>query len=207
MEKGKSMSITEKTGLPFEDAGRASFWLWIAGLASIILGAVGIVFPFILTLAAELLFGAVLAVLGSVQIIRALVSGDVVSRVWTLLFGVVSLIGGLLLLLYPLEGMLTLTLFLATFFLVGGFLKLYGAWQMRPDRMREFGLTELNGRGWLALAGALSLLLGLLLIFGLPSAATWALGLLLGIDLMFLGASEISLAMGLNRIKGKQASA
>lgn len=201
------MSISGKIDLPHKDIRRVKLWLWIAGLTSIFLGAVGIVFPWVLTLAAELLFGAVLAALGVVQILRALLSGDVVSRGWTLLFGVVSLIGGALLLFYPPEGMLTLTIVLATFFMVSGVLKLFGAWQMWPTRMRELGLTELPGRGWLAVAGALSLLLGLLLIFGLPSTAAWALGLLLGIDLLFLGASEIALAIGLDRIQDSEATA
>ena len=167
------------------------------------LGLAGIAFPFVVTLAAELLFGAVLAALGVVQIIRALFSGEVASRAWTLGFGVVALAGGVMLLLYPLEGVVTLTALLAAFFLASGVAKLIGAWQMRPARMREFGLVERSGRGWLALSGALSFLLGLLLMFGLPLTAAWALGLLLGIDLLFLGASEIALAMGLDRVRSR----
>lgn len=204
--KGDLMSISGKIDLPHTDIRRVKLWLWIAGLTSIFLGAVGIVFPWVLTLAAELLFGAVLAALGVVQVLRALLSGDVVLRGWTLLFGVVSLSGGALLLFYPPEGMMTLTIVLATFFMVGGVLKLFGAWQMWPTRMRARGFIEFPGRGWLAVAGALSLLLGLLLIFGLPSTAAWALGLLLGIDLLFLGVSEIALAIGLDRIQDSEAT-
>lgn len=201
------MSTTDESDAFPENVRRIRLWLWIAGLASIVLGLAGIAFPFLLTVATELLFGAVLAALGAVQIIRALFSGDVVSRSSTLLFGVVALAGGTLLLFYPLEGMLTLTVLLATFFLAGGVVKLIGAWQMRPTRMREFGLAEVSGRGWLALSGALSLVLGLLLILGLPSTAVWALGLLLGIDLLFLGVSEIALAMGLDRVRVDEATA
>ncbi len=201
------MSVSDAIDLPQKDVRRFKLWLWIGGLISIALGAAGIVFPWVLTLAAELMFGAVLAALGVVQIIRALLSGDVVSRGWTLLFGVVSLVGGALLLFYPAEGMLTLTIVLAAFFMTGGILKLFGAWQMWPTRMRQFGVTNIPGRGWLAVAGVLSLLLGLLLIFGLPSTAAWALGFLLGIDLLFLGASEIVLAIGLDRAQGGEVSA
>jgi uncharacterized membrane protein HdeD (DUF308 family) len=202
------MSSTETSETPSGDVRRIKLWLWIAGVATIVLGAVGIFSPFLLTLAAELLFGAVLAALGAVQIVRALFSGDVGSRLWTLLFGAVSLAGGVLLLLYPLEGILTLTIVLALFFVAGGIVKLFGAWQMRTARMRHLGMTgEVPGRGWLAVAGALSLLLGLLLLFGLPPTAAWALGLLLGIDLLFLGFAEIALAMGLDGDQGEQASA
>ena len=201
------MSITEKTDASPGDVRRIKLWLWIAGLASIVLGLAGIAFPFVVTLAAELLFGAVLTTFGVVQIARALFSGEVASRGWILLFGAISLAGGVLLLLYPLEGVLSLTIVLAAFFVTGGVLKLFGAWQMRPERMRTLGLSEAPGRGWLAVAGALSLALGLLLLLDLPSAAAWALGLLLGVDLLFLGAAEIALAMGLNGSRGEQAAA
>lgn len=174
-------------------------WLWIAGSVTILFGIAGIASPFVVTLAAELLFGAVLAALGVLQIIRGAFAGGVESRLWTFLFGLVSLAGGVVLLLYPLQGMLTLTIVLATFFVVGGILKLLGAWQMSPSRRHAGGLPGVRGWGWLALSGGLSVLLGVLLFAGLPSTAAWALGLLLGIDLMFLGASEIALAIGLSQ--------
>ncbi|WP_284261108.1 DUF308 domain-containing protein [Roseicyclus amphidinii] len=181
------------------DPRRLSRWLWIAGLASILLGLAGIAFPFLVTLAAGLLFGAVLVALGVVQVLRGLLSGDVAARGPTLLFGAAALAGGAMLLLYPPEGVLTLTALIAAFFLVGGMTKLLGAWQLRDARMRALGLAPASGRGWLALSGALSLALGLLLLLGLPDVATWALGLLLGVDLLFLGMSEIALAMGVAR--------
>lgn len=176
-------------------------WLWIAGVATIAFGIAGLVSPFVMTLAAELLFGAVLAALGGFQIIRAVFAGSIESRLWTAVFGLVALTGGVVLLLYPLQGALTLTIVLAAFFGVGGIVKLLGAWQMSPQWRHANGMSVIRGRGWLALSGGLSLLLGMLLFAGLPSTATWALGLLLGIDLMFLGASEIALAIGLSQLQ------
>jgi len=181
-----------------QEIRRLKLWLWVAGLASIALGAIGIASPFVLTLTAELLFGAMLAVLGAVQIVRGLFGGDVGPRWWTVLFGTVSLAVGAVLLLYPLQGVVVLTAVLATYFLIGGVLKLYAAWRMRPAGRVAPGLFGVRGRGWLAAAGALSLVLGVVLAVGLPQTAAWALGLLLGIDLLFLGASEIALALGLN---------
>src|SRR6056297_684906 len=181
-----------------QEIRRLKLWLWIAGLASIVLGAIGVASPFVLTLTAELLFGAMLAVLGAVQIFRGLFGGDVGPRWWTVLFGAVAPAGGAVLLLYPFEGVLLLTAVLATYFLIGGALKLYAAWRMGSGGADVPGLFAIRGRGWLAVAGALSLVLGLLLALGLPQTAAWALGLLLGIDLLFLGASEIALALGLN---------
>lgn len=177
---------------------RMKVWLWVAGVVTIVLGAIGIVFPFVMTLAAELLFGGLLAVLGLLQITRAIVNGGVESRLWTFLFGFIGLAAGALLLLYPLEGAVTLTIILASFFIIGGAIKLWGAWQIRSAAPRE--LPRLDGWGWLMLSGFLSLGIGALLFLGLPTTAIWALGLLLGLDLLFLGISEIALAIGLSRI-------
>lgn len=90
------------------------------------------------------------------------------------------------------------TLHLAPYHIVGGVLKLAGAWQLSPPRRRKNAQAEMPGWGWLALSGAVSLLLGLVLFFGLPSTAIWALGFLIGIDLALLGASEIALAVALS---------
>lgn len=176
---------------------RLKVWLWFAGLVTLSLGAFGIVFPFVMTLAAELLLGGLLAVLGLLQITRAAMNGGVEARLWTFLFGFAGLAAGALLLLYPLGGTVTLTIVLASFFVIGGAIKLWGAWQMRRSFPGAF--PRLDGWGWLILSGALSLGIGVILFIGLPSTANWALGLLLGVDLLFLGISEIALAIGLSR--------
>lgn len=182
-----------------QDIRSLRVWLWVVGLATVLLGAVGIALPFVMTLAVEFLLGGLLAALGLLQILRGAFAGAVESRLWTLLFGAVALTGGIVLLIYPLEGLLTLTIILATFFVMGGVAKLVGAWQMRPGSRRAAGLPRFRRWGWLALSGALSLAIGFLLLAGLPQTAAWALGVLLGIDLLFLGAAEIALAIGLTK--------
>lgn len=185
-----------------EDLGKFRTGLWIAGAASILLGALAIVFPFVAAMAAALVFGVVLATLGGVEIIRALFSPGSDQRLWVLVFGLLSLAAGAVLLLYPFEGVLTLTVLLATFFVLGGIVKLLGAWQLSPPRRRAGGLPELRGWGRLAFSGVVSLLLGSVLFLGLPVSAIWALGLLIGMDLIFLGVSEIAIAMALSSSSG-----
>ena len=48
-------------------------WLWIAGIVSIVLGVLAVLFPFAATLAAELVIGAILVVSGILELIRAVV--------------------------------------------------------------------------------------------------------------------------------------
>ncbi len=181
-----------------EHMGRFKTTLWIVGMGTLILGVLAIIFPLAASLAAELLFGGVLLALGVLQVGRAVFSGDIDSRLWIMVFGLLSLLAGAVLLLFPLQGVVTLAILVASYFIVGGVLKLAGAWQLSPPRRRKDAQAEMPGWGWLALSGAVSLLLGLVLFFGLPGTAVWALGLLIGIDLALLGASEIALALALS---------
>lgn len=191
------MTTNQTRVSPEDDLRGLKTGLWIAGVAAILLGAVAILFPFAATLAAELLFGVVLAVLGLFEIVRSVVFAGVVSRVWTFLLGLIALAAGVILLIFPLEGMLTLTVVVAVFLVLGGIVQLVGGWQTSPERRRLKTLPVIKGWGWLALSGVLSIIIGLILLFGLPASATWALGLLLGIDLLFFGGSEIALAVAL----------
>ena len=95
------------------------------------------------------------------------------------------LLSGLLLLAYPLTGVFTLTLFLAAFFLAEGVFKLIHAFRMRPAARW----------GWIVFSGVISLILGFLVLAGLPLTAFWAIGLVVGIDLIFGGWSIIMLSM------------
>ena len=159
-------------------------WLWIAGIASILLGGLAIVFPFAATLAVELVIGAILVVSGIMELIRAVVMRRNGSLLWDTLFGLAALAAGVILLVWPLQGIVTLTIVVGVFFLTAGALKVVAGFTLRP----------FPGWGWVGVSGALSVLLGLILLFGLPGTASWAIGLLVGIDLIFLGAAEIAMA-------------
>ena len=84
---------------------------------------------------------------------------------------------GLYLLVSPLEGTFTLTVMLVIWFVAVGILRI------------ATGIAELGepGAGYTILAGAVSLLLGVLIAVELPSSADWAIGLLVGIDFIVYG--------------------
>jgi uncharacterized membrane protein HdeD (DUF308 family) len=102
-----------------------------------------------------------------------------------ILLGVFSLAVGIMLLVYPLRGILTLTLVLATFFIAEGIAKTMMAIQLRSTPKW----------GWLLVSGLLALLLGVLIWIEFPSTAAWVLGILLGVDLVFSGVVLIMLAL------------
>ena len=97
----------------------------------------------------------------------------------------------MLLLLNPLQGLLTLTLVLTAYFFVDGIFNIVLAVAHR---------RELSGRWeWMMLNGVVDIVLAAIIFGGLPGTSTWALGLLVGIDLLFGGASLT--AMSLNARK------
>jgi uncharacterized membrane protein HdeD (DUF308 family) len=56
--------------------------------------------------------------------------------------------------------------------------------------------SALSGRwGWMLASGIVDVILGILLLAGLPGTALWALGLLVGINLLFGGWALILMAL------------
>lgn len=103
--------------------------------------------------------------------------------------GLLSIAAGLFLLLFPLEGVVALTLVLIALFLAAGVVKCAYAWKLRDGK----------GWGWMLAAGLASLTFGVLIWTGLPGSAFWVLGLLVGIDLMLYGASLLALVIAARR--------
>jgi uncharacterized membrane protein HdeD (DUF308 family) len=90
---------------------------------------------------------------------------------------------------FPLEGALTLTVFLIAFFLAEGVVKCFMAYEMRGQR----------GWGWTLFSGIASIIVGILLWVALPGSALWALGLLVGIDFLIFGWTLIAITLAATR--------
>jgi uncharacterized membrane protein HdeD (DUF308 family) len=126
---------------------------------------------------------------GAVQLLHAFQvrgwKGFLLHLVGALLY----LAAGVVIVLFPLGGVLTLTLFLAGVFLVEGVSRTMLALRMRPAQ----------GWGWFLVGGLAGIVLGLMIWLEWPSSALWALGLLVGINLLFSGVSLTSLALAFRR--------
>jgi uncharacterized membrane protein HdeD (DUF308 family) len=106
--------------------------------------------------------------------------GNVLMR---LLAGLLYLLAGIMLVVHPLRGVLTLTALLGILFVLEGVCKIIGSIQIR-------GVPHW---GALFLSGILALLIGIIIWNGWPSSATWAIGLLVGINIFFRGWALITL--------------
>jgi uncharacterized membrane protein HdeD (DUF308 family) len=175
-------------GVRGETAGRSSAgdlpdalrsarrWLIAVGAASIVAGALAILIPAVASVTIAIFIGWLLVAVGALMLSHAIASRTE-GRVWRIVHAVLTIVVGICLVAFPLTGTLTLTFFLAGWFLASGVVHLVAAWQLR----------SVPGIGWTAFDGALSLVLGLLIALDLPSSASWAIGLLVGVGLMFFG--------------------
>jgi uncharacterized membrane protein HdeD (DUF308 family) len=153
---------------------RARNWLYATAAVSMIAGALAIVIPAAASVTVAILIGWILLIVGAFALAHAW-SMRAAGRGLRILNAVLMALAGIALLAFPLTGTFTLTFFLAAFFLVTGAVNLAAAIAQRDE----------PGALMLGLHGAVSLILGILIIADLPSSAGWAIGLLVGVNLIF----------------------
>ncbi len=166
--------------------------LLMTGMFTIVLGLAAVVLPFIAALTIQAILAAVLILTGIAHIIHAFQHRRDKGLLWRLLTGGLYTLIGILLVSFPLQGVLTLTLLLAALFMFSGAFKIALAVHLKPAR----------SWGWLLFNGILSLLLGFIIWIGLPGTARWAIGLIVGIELVFTGWAMVMFSLSIRRPNG-----
>ena len=170
----------------------------VEGIILVVLGLIAIIVPPIATLAVELLFGWLFLLSGVVGLITTFWMRDAPGFWWSLLSGVLGIAAGIVLLVWPLSGVLSLTLVLIVFFTIEGIASIMYALEHK---------RELSGRwGFMLASGIIDLIIAAIILFGLPGSAAWALGLLVGINLTFGGAALIAMALHARELRPQMAS-
>lgn len=148
------------------------------GILFFILGCLAIASPVIFTYGIDLLFGIIFVVGGATQLFRVARTWGVKGTSIALIGALITFFAGILLLVSPTTGILALTTVLAIYFVIAGIAKFVFAFRFQETRQKL----------WLCFSGLISLVLGGLIIAGLPGTSLWVLGLFIGIDLLFFGA-------------------
>ncbi len=161
---------------------------WI-GILLILTGLFAIVMPHTATILIEDIIAAVLIAGGVFLAIETSRYSSRKGLILRLLGVFVYIVAGMLIVFYPLQGEITLTLILAILFTVAGVMRCMLAMQLRP----------IHGWGYVAASGAADIILGTFLWADLPASAFWALGLIVGVDLVFAGWTILALSTGLTR--------
>lgn len=171
----------------FADAIAAHWKLFlIQGVIFLILGLLAVAMPLVGTLAVELLVGWLFFIGGVVRTVALLGNKHLPGFWWSLMAACLASALGLILILNPFQGVITLTMVLMALFLVEAVSALFAALHFREHS---------KSWSWLLLTGLVDLLLVFLIWQGWPDTAAWAIGLLAGINLFITGWSLIMLSM------------
>jgi uncharacterized membrane protein HdeD (DUF308 family) len=155
------------------------------GIILVVLGLVAIVVPPIASLAVTLLLGWLFLISGIVGLVTTFMMRGLPGFWWSLISAVLAIAAGVVLLGWPVSGVLSLTLVLIVFFLVEGVASIMYALEHRD-----------SGRwAWMLVSGIVDLILAAIIFMGLPGTAAWAIGLLVGINMVFGGTSMIGMAL------------
>ena len=163
------------------------YWGWFLafGIGLVVLGVAAVGRAITATVVSMLFFGWLLLIASGIEVVQAVMVGHW-AGFFTICWRRSSSGNGPLLVTRPLVSAEVATVFMAMFFIIGGLFQVIGS----------FVLT-LPGWGWQALDGAITLLLGLLVLAQWPVSGLWVIGLFMGIDLIFFGCAWIALALGL----------
>jgi uncharacterized membrane protein HdeD (DUF308 family) len=159
----------------------------VEGIVLVVLGLIAIALPPIATLAVEILVGWLFLISGVMGLITTFWMRQAPGFWWALLSAVLGIGAGLVLLAWPLSGVLSLTLVLIVFFTIEGVASIMFALEHK---------RELSGRwGFMLMSGIVDLILAAIIFTGLPGTAAWAIGVLVGINMVFGGSALIAMAM------------
>ena len=159
------------------------------GVLLILLGMLAITSPFIAAVAVNIVIAWLIVLAGVVHFIVAFHKREAGSLIWRLLVGLAYVAFGFYLIARPVAGVASLTLVLASLFLVEGVLDIVMFFQARAAR----------GSGWFLFDGIVTLLLGLMIYVQWPSSSAWAIGTLVGVSLIISGVTRVMLSFAVRK--------
>jgi len=178
-------------GREIEHIRRSWGWFFALGIAFAVLGIACIAFDVSATFATVLVFGWILLTGGVIALIQGFRTGTWSGFFLYLLSALFRGCVGYLLIRYPLVGAETLTLVLASFFIVTGLFRSIGSAMLKFPRW-----------GWGVFAGLVSIVLGVMLLAQMPISGVWFIGFAIGVDLIFDGVALIGFATALHHLPG-----
>lgn len=157
----------------------------VEGALLLLLGALAIALPLAAGLAVTLVLGWMLFLAGVLGLWTSIAMRQVPGFVWSLISSLIAILTGAMLALYPLGGVVSLTLVLAAFLFADGVATLLLGFATRDWGSRNWF--------WMLLNGVLDLVLAVAIFAFLPLAAAWVVGTLVGIDLIFGGVALLAI--------------
>lgn len=145
---------------------------WITAGLLLAAAVLAVLLPFVSSTLVTIGLGGVAIAAGVAQLLRLAAAGDTASRLFRGLAGVLYLAGGISVLAFPLEGVLSLTLF------VGFLLAFEGVMELATA-----AAGPIPARGLVLVDGIVTAVLGALLIAEWPGDSLWVIGTVFGVGL------------------------
>jgi len=161
--------------------------LW--GVLLIVFGMVAVGSPLLAAVAVSALVAWLIVLAGVVHLMLAFRVHQAGSVIWKVLVGIAYLCFGGYLLIHPVLGVASLTLLLASLFLIEGILNIVLYVKMRP----------IHGSSWMLVDGVVTLLLGLMIYLQWPSSSAWAIGTLVGVSMIFSGVARVMMSLAVRK--------
>jgi uncharacterized membrane protein HdeD (DUF308 family) len=164
-------------------------WSLAVAILLTVVGLFAILVPIVSGIAITLIIGWFFTVIGILHFLFAWKTHTTGGVFWEILLGFLYLFSGMYLIVHPLAGLASLTLFLAAYFFIKGIVQIIHFFQLRPR----------HGSSWLLLDGIISLILAVMIWRSWPFSSVWAIGTLVGISLLFTGFSRLMLTLAARR--------
>jgi len=161
------------------------FW----GVLLIGLGMLAVASPMVAAVAVNVLIAWLIVFAGVVHLVVAFHTREAGSVIWRLLVGLAYMCFGGYLIARPVAGVASLTLLLASLFLLEGIFNIVLFFRA-PSTLRS---------SWMLLDGIVTLLLGLMIYLQWPSSSAWAIGTLVGVSLIFSGVTRVMVSLAVRR--------
>jgi uncharacterized membrane protein HdeD (DUF308 family) len=174
---------------PSDVVRQASTWSVLWGVALILLGMLAVGSPLLAAVAVNAVLAWLIVFAGVVHGILAFHAHRAGSLIWRLLVGLAYVVFGVYMLAHPALGVVSLTLVLASLFLIEGIFDIVLFFQMR----------SMQGSSWVLIDGIVTLLLGLMIYMQWPSSSAWAIGTLVGVSMIISGLSRVMLSLAVRK--------
>lgn len=180
---------------PFATSPVGNGWGWLMGygILSVLLGLAAFLWPFAATLAATLVVGAFFIASGVVSLGVAFLGRISEGRGYAILFGLSSLVIGLVMAFEPTTGALSITMLVAIWLMVRGVLEIVLGARLR------------RGKALMIALGIVNILLAIYVVATLGVTGLLLPGFILGIS--FVGSGIVSIVSAGDHRKGAEAFA
>ena len=185
------MSMNQPSGAGLQALASTMHDHWVMflveGIILLGLGFLAILIPPLATLGVTILFGWLFLISGVMGLIATFYARQAPGFWWSLISAVLGIGAGLVLLVSPGSGAISLTLILVVFFVIEGVASVMYALDHRKQLSSSWA--------WMLMSGIIDLILAAMVFAGLPGSAAWAIGLLVGINMIFGGSALVAMVL------------